>query len=465
MADWQKLIAVPAAVASLALLAWPPDAFTPEMTRAAALSVFALGLFAGGLFPEHVTAVLYFLIAMLFTVAPASVIFSGFHSAAFWLVFGGLVISVAVGETGLGARIAHAIAARLRPSYLTIIVGLAVMGLATTFLIPSGMGRIVVFVPLVMAVADRFGFVEGTRGRTGILITFSFCAIFPGFTILPANVPNVVLMGGIESQYGVYLSYAEYMLLHFPVLGFLKCVIIVMLVWLLYRETPRQHVVERQEDRSLLLPPTSLGNAERRLAAIVGAALLLWIFDFLHHISPGWIALGAAFLCLMPGAGVLPPAAFATKINFTPMFTTAGILGIAGLVAHSGIGEYLGQAMLETADLSPGDQGKTLISLVAASVGVGLAATVVGIPAVMIPLAGGVSEATGMSLNVVLMTQAVAYSTVILPYQLPPLLVAAQVTGLGLAVTSRFCLLLAVITMVVLLPLDFLWWSMLGYLD
>jgi hypothetical protein len=48
---------------------------------------------------------------------------------------------------------------------------------------------------------------------------------------------------------------------------------------------------------------------------------------------------------------------------------------------------------------------------------------------------------------------------------LPPLLVAAQVTGLGLAVTSRFCLLLAVITMVVLLPLDFLWWSMLGYLD
>ena len=70
-----------------------------------------------------------------------------------------------------------------------------------------------------------------------------------------------------------------------------------------------------------------------------------------------------------------------------------------------------------------------------------------------------------MSLEVVLMTQAVAYSTVILPYQLPPLLVAAQVTGLGLAVTSRFCLMLAAITMVVLWPLDYLWWSTLGYLD
>ena len=55
--------------------------------------------------------------------------------------------------------------------------------------------------------------------------------------------------------------------------------------------------------------------------------------------------------------------------------------------------------MLDTAGLTRGEQGKTLISLVVTSVGVGLAATVVGIPAVMTPLAEGVSEATGMSLG------------------------------------------------------------------
>ena len=464
MTDWQKLIALPAAAGALALLLWPPDAFTPEMARAAALCVFALGLFASGLFPEHVTAVLDFLIAMLCAVAPAGVVFSGFHSTAFWLIFGGVVISAAVRETGLGARVAGAVAARLRPSYPAIVAGLAAFGLFTVFLIPSGIGRVVVFVPLVMAVADRFGFVEGTRGRTGILIAFSFCAIFPGFTILPANVPNVVLMGGIESQYGLRLSYAEYMLLHFPVLGLLKCAVVVALVWLLYREAPRRHAGEGRED-PFPPAPRAPGNAEWRLAAIVGAALLLWIFDFLHHVSPGWVALGAALLCLTPGVGVLPATAFAAKIDFTPMFTSAAILGVAGLVAYSGVGEHLGHAMLETADLSRGDQGKTLVSLVATSIGVGLAATAVGVPAVMTPLAGGVSEATGMPLDVVLMTQAVAYSTVLLPYQLPPLLVAAQVAGLGLAVTSRFCLLLAAVTMAVLFPLDFLWWSMLGYLD
>ena len=464
MVDARKFIAVVSALAAVALLVWPPGDFTPEMSRAAALSVFALGLFAGGVFPEHVSAVLYFLIAMLFAVAPASVVFSGFHSTALWLVFGGLIISVAVSETGLGARLANSIAARLRASYLMIVVGMGAMGMLTTFLIPSGMGRVVVFSPLVMAIADRFGFVVGTRGRTGVLLAFVFCAIFPGFTILPANVPNVVLMGGIEAQYGMYLSYAEYMMLHFPVLGFLKAVIIVALVWLIYRESPREQATGADGGEvSQNMKP--IGPAEWRLAAIMCGALLLWMFDFLHHVSPGWIALGAAFLCLLPRLGVLAPGDFAAKINFTPLFTTAGILGIAGLIAYSGVGEYLGQAMLDAAGLTQGEQGKTLTSLVMTSVGVGLASTVVGIPAVMTPLAAGVSEATGMSLDVVLMTQAVAYSTVILPYQLPPLLVGAQVTGLGLAVASRFCLLLATITMVVLLPLDYLWWSLLGYLD
>lgn len=464
MFDARKLIAVVSALAALALLLWPPASFTPEMVHAAALCVFSLGLFAGGVFPDHVSTVLFFLIAMLFAVAPASVVFSGFHSTALWLVFGGLIISVAVSQSGLGARVAQSIAARLRPSYLAIISGVAVMGILSAFLIPTGMGRVMVLSPLVMALADRFGFVDGTRGRLGVLLAFCFCAIFPGFTILPANVPNVVLMGGIEAQYGIYLSYAEYMMLHFPVLGLMKCVIVVVLVWLMYRETPRERATGREERESL--PETRpLSVEEWRLAAILCGALLLWMLDFLHHVSPGWIALGAAVLCLLPQYGVLAPSDFATKINFTPLFTTAGILGIAGLVAHSGIGEFLGHAMLDAAGLSEGDQGRTLISLVVTAVGVGLAATVVGIPPVMTPLAGGVSEATGMSLDVVLMTQAVAYSTVVLPYQLPPLLVAAQMTGLGLAVTSRFCLLLSAITMVALLPLDYLWWSLLGYLD
>ena len=45
-------------------------------------------------------------IELTFAVAPASVTFAGFHAAATWLIFGGLVVGVAVTVTGLGARMA-----------------------------------------------------------------------------------------------------------------------------------------------------------------------------------------------------------------------------------------------------------------------------------------------------------------------------------------------------------------------
>jgi hypothetical protein len=47
---------------------------------------------------------------MLAHIAPADVVFSGFHSTAFWLVFGGLVIGLGVKRTGLAERLARAIA-------------------------------------------------------------------------------------------------------------------------------------------------------------------------------------------------------------------------------------------------------------------------------------------------------------------------------------------------------------------
>jgi di/tricarboxylate transporter len=63
------------------------------------------------------------------------------------------------------------------------------------------------------------------------------------------------------------------------------------------------------------------------------------------------------------------------------------------------------------------------------------------------------------------MTQVLAYSTVILPYQVPPVVVALQLAGVPMAKAVRAVLALAAVTLLVLLPLDLLWWSVLGLLD
>ncbi|VDZ81707.1 integral membrane protein [Salmonella bongori] len=46
-------------------------------------------------------------------------------------------------------------------------------------------------------------------------------------TILPANVPNLVMSGAAEGSYGIHLNYVPYLLLHTPVLGWLKGIVLI----------------------------------------------------------------------------------------------------------------------------------------------------------------------------------------------------------------------------------------------
>ncbi|MBD3707132.1 anion permease [Enterobacter hormaechei] len=61
-------------------------------------------LWATSLLPEFITALLFFTAAMAARIAPPEVIFGGFASSAFWLVFSGFVLGVAIRKTGLGGQ-------------------------------------------------------------------------------------------------------------------------------------------------------------------------------------------------------------------------------------------------------------------------------------------------------------------------------------------------------------------------
>ena len=67
-------------------------------------------LWATSLLPEFMTALLFFAAAMIAKIAPPEVIFGGFASSAFWLVFSGFVLGIAIRKTGLADRAARSVA-------------------------------------------------------------------------------------------------------------------------------------------------------------------------------------------------------------------------------------------------------------------------------------------------------------------------------------------------------------------
>ncbi len=445
-----------------ALMLWftpPPEGTSPLMMRAAALVVLSIGCWATMIVPEHLTALGFFLAAMVLHVGKPPVIFSGFASPAFWLVFGGLVIGAGVDRTGLGRRIARALVGRFRGGYLATVSGVVTVALALGFLMPSTMSRLILLLPIVLALSDRLGWGEGSRGRTGLVVATGFGSYLGPVAILPANVPNNVLLGAAQVFHGVQIQYFDWLLIHFPVLGLMKSALLVLVVWLLFREPPGEPGTAVEDSG-----PVYWGRDERRLAVLLAAALALWATDAVHGVSPAWISLGAGLICLMPAVGLVPAQAFRDTVPLNPRIYVAGILGVGALVSDSGLGAALAEGVLHAIELDPDSPGRSFFVLSLLATGLGTVSTMPGVPAILTPIAGDMAAASGLPVETVLMTFVVGFSTVFFPYQVPPLIVLLQLGNIPARAAASTALVTAAATVVLLLPLDYLWWRFLGLL-
>lgn len=433
---------------------WPLGVSVRQV-QAGMLVGVTLCAWAFGLMEEPLPTLTLFLLAILFKIAPPSVVFSGFSSTAWWLVLGGSVTGLAVKTTGLGQRIATVVFASKRHSYQHYLVRVAIVSVGLAFVMPSTTGRIMLLTPLVMALAESLGYERGSNGYTGMVLTVAACSFMPPSSILPANLTNTVLLGAADALYGIKLSYGPYLLLHFPVLGILKTMVIVWVVSKLFPEDRACRPLARSQQ-----PPMS--RQQSRLVWLLCVSVLMFATDFAHGISPAWIALGFAVICLWPGMHLVSTKSFANNVHITHLIYVAGFLCIGALVADSGIGLALGRRLLQCVPLAKDAPVTNLAMLGGIEAAIGFLTTLTSLPAVMTPLASDFSHASGLPLYTVLMVQVPIFSTVVLPYQCPPMMIAMGMGGVSIRNGSRFCLALSVITFLILLPLDMAWWRWLG---
>lgn len=459
MHHWIKLFAIfSASTTGLWLTIVQPAFLAPPAAKAAAFTLIILALWATGFIAEYLTALFFFTGAMLFNIAPPEIIFSGFASGAYWLILGGLILGVAINTTGLGKRIAAIVASRLDRSYASLIAGLILSGTLSGMLMPSALGRVVLLVPIAMSIADKFGLARGRKGYSGVVTATTLGCFLPGFSILPANVPNMVLSGLSENLYNYSPLYGEYLLLHFPVLGVIKSILLCVLILVLFPDSIASRQPKQQQSTE------TVSKNEKILGFILLVMLALWISDFLHHISPAWIAMLGACIILLPFVNIVSPQLFQEKINFGSLFYIAGILGLGQMINHTGLGQALARQFIDVLPLDPGTPFLNYMFLSSLSMVTGMFTTQPGIPAVLTPFAGELATATGLPLKAVLMTQVLGFSQPLFPYQVPPLLIGLQMAGVHLFAGFKTCLFMAAGSIMLLFPLDYLWWKALGWL-
>ncbi len=420
--------------------------FTHPLFLPSLIIVVTIILWATSLLPEFLTALLFFTAAMIAKIAPPEVIFGGFASSAFWLVFSGFVLGVAIRKTGLADRAARALSSRLTDSWPLMVASVVLLTYALAFVMPSNMGRIALLMPIVAAMAKRAGIADGSRAWFGLALAVGFGTFQLSATILPANVPNLVMSGAAEGSYGIHLNYVPYLLLHTPVLGILKGLVLIGLICWLFPG------------------PEPMDRDEKRLAWLLAVVLVMWVTESWHGIGPAWTGLAASIVVMLPRIGFITGDEFSAGVNMRTCIYVAGILGLAITVTQTGIGNAMGEALMQVMPLDADAPFTSFLALTGITTALNFIMTANGVPALYTTLAQSFSDATGFPLLSVIMIQVLGYSTPLLPYQASPIVVAMGLGKVPARAGMLLCLALAVATYLVLLPLDYLWFSVLGKL-
>lgn len=406
--------------------------------------------------PISYTAIFVLALFPLLDILPFETAFQGFSSKAVWLVFAGMALSLGITETPMSARLAQFVLNRV-DRYWQLVLGLHVLGVALALLIPSGVVRVLIMMPIVVALLKTLAEVPGSKVSAGLVLSLTCATYYSGTGILTASVPNLVILGVLESRnLSVYWSAWAYYL--FPIIGLLRVALLYGLISLLFRPA-------RQPDLSRRPPadvPARITRSEKKVLGILIAGMVMWTTDAMHGIHPVYVGLGLVLLCYLPGWGPLP---FDTlkKVNFPLLIFISSIFAIGHALEQSGLNHALASAFiphLQTLDTPAAQLG--LMACLAVPFDFLMDTAAVG--GVLAPVLLDLGPQLGLSPLPVALSLAIGTGVVFIPYQSAPFIIAY---GFRYARMGQFVLVMSLIstlTLAVLLPLTLLYWRVIGFI-
>jgi anion transporter len=257
------------------------------------------------------------------------VAFSGFADATAWFLFAAMLIGLVASQSGLARRLAFTVMKHVGVTYPRILLGLIITDFLLTFIVPSGLARVVILASIALALTEAFRAARGTNIARGMFLILTYTGnIFDKMILAGAGAITAAgamqKFGGVEVLWGVWLF------------AFLPASIITVLAaWrlTLCLYPPEQGGLsqgrEYFEAELAKMGPWSL--AETKAAILVGAAILLWVTDFLHHIPPTMVALGIGLASLLPRIGVLGPDDM-RRLNYMPVFFVAEAVSMGNVL-------------------------------------------------------------------------------------------------------------------------------------
>jgi len=230
-----------------------------------------------------VTALLPLLLFPLFKIMPMADVGANYGSPIVFLFFGGFVLALALEKVNLHKRIALTIINLTGTSPNRVILGFMI---ATAFMSMwiSNTASTVVMLPIAMSVInllinDEDGFTKADKNfALSVMLGIAFAANAGGIATVIGTPPNSVLIGLLENEYNMEVSFAKWMSFGLPFSILLIAIVYLVLVKILF---PCKGLVFDASSSVISTELKNLGkltSKERHVLIVFAVIVSLWIF-------------------------------------------------------------------------------------------------------------------------------------------------------------------------------------------
>lgn len=418
------------------------------------ITVFCIALWIGNPIPPWFTGLLGIgLIGLVFSPALA---LNGFAEPATWLIVFGLIIGEATRRSGLAAALQSLALERVadgdanaKATYRRLLIGLSAGGLAFALVLPSALVRVLILAPILVEIGTAF---DDRRARLGLFFAPLFATYYGAVGILTAGLPNIVIAGLVESISGVAISWTEWLIALFPIMGLGRVALIVLVVYALYRPG---------SDATVEIPAAAdvIGPETKRMSLFLLLGVIFWATDFVHGLHPVFGALVVAVLALLPGAGIMEFDAVG-DVDFSIIFFVGAVFAVAAGLAETGFTDVAAERLLS---FIPADASVTFMLAAVFAVTLALVFVLEGVAvaSVLTPILVPFAESVGIPLTQMAYVEAMALGTYFFPYQSMVLVVMIRQDPVEPMEVIRMATVLSISTIVVLLPLQLAYFALL----
>ncbi len=316
-----------------------------------------------------VTALIPLTIFPLLGIMDMKAVSANYGHPIVFLFFGGFVMALALEKVKLHTRIALNIVKVTGTTPDKVILGFMI---ATAFLSMwiSNTATTVVMLPIALSVIDLLtndedGFTKGDRNfALSLMLGIAFAANVGGIATIIGTPPNTVMVGFVEQEYDMQISFFKWMLMGVPFSCFMIGVIYFILVKFIYPNGLEKLSDSRDIIGEELARLGAIQSTEMRVVIIFLITIFLWIFRAYINEHVPFIQLSDAGISMLAAF-----ALFSVPFNFNQgeftlewkdtqklpwgiLILFGGGLSLASGLSSAGVIDFIGELVASNKTLS-----------------------------------------------------------------------------------------------------------------